>query len=370
MTGASPLVDRAGRVREGEELDAAKVDAFLKARIPGLEGSPEIGQFARGASNLTYLLRYPGRDLVLRRPPFGHKAKGAHDMLREARVMRALAPAYPVVPEVLAVGDDPSVMGCDFFVMERIAGIIPRQELPAGLGLDAARTRRLCLNVIDKLVELHSIDPAAPLCLGRGAGSEGPSTLLSLGKGEGYVERQVTGWSRRYRDARTDDVPDFEAVMAWLAANRPAREVAIRAIHGDFRFDNVVLDAADPLRVIGVLDWEMATLGDPLMDLGNSLAYWVEAGDDEYFRATRRQPTNAPGMLTRDEVVARYAARTGLPVANFGFYLTFGLFRVAVIVQQIWRRYRDGATKDPQFAAFGPLVTYLDMRCRRQIDGA
>jgi aminoglycoside phosphotransferase (APT) family kinase protein len=153
--------------------------------------------------------------------------------------------------------------------------------------------------------------------------------------------------------------------MAWLAAKRPAREVAIRVIHGDFRFDNVVLDPADPFRVIGVLDWEMATLGDPLMDLGNSLAYWVEAGDDEYFRATRRQPTNAPGMLARDEVVAHYAARTGFPVAGFGFYLVFGLFRLAVIVQQIWRRYRDGATRDPQFAQFGPLVNYLDRRCRR-----
>ncbi len=204
--------------------------------------------------------------------------------------------------------------------------------------------------MIDKLVELHSIDP---------------SSLPSLGKGEGYVERQVTGWSKRFRDARTDDVPDFEAVMAWLAANRPAREVAIRVIHGDYRFDNVVLDPADPLRVIGVLDWEMATLGDPLMDLGNSLAYWVEAGDDEYFRATRRQPTNAPGMLTRDEVVAHYGERTGLPVADFGFYLVFGIFRLAVIVQQIWRRYRDGATRDPQFAQFGPLVGYLDRRCRR-----
>jgi len=357
MTDHSALVDRAGRVREGEELDVARVDAFLKARVPGLEGLPEIGQFARGASNLTYLLRYPGRELVLRRPPFGHKAKGAHDMLREARVMTALKPVYPVVPAVLATCDDPAVMGCDFYVMERIAGIIPRQDLPAGLGFGEAETRKLCVNVIDKLVELHAIDP-------RAAG------LSELGKGEGYVQRQVEGWSRRFRDARTDDVSDFEAVMDWLAANRPAREAAIRVIHGDFRFDNVVLDAADPLRVIGVLDWEMATLGDPLMDLGNSLAYWVQADDDEYFRATRRQPTNAPGMLTRDEVVARYAARTGLPVANFGFYLIFGLFRVAVIVQQIWRRYRDGATKDPQFAAFGPLVTYLDMRCRRQIDGA
>ncbi len=170
---------------------------------------------------------------MLRRPPFGHKAKGAHDMLREARVMAALKPVYPVVPAVLATCDDPAVMGCDFYVMERIAGIIPRQDLPAGLGFGEAETRRLCVNVIDKLVELHAIDPQA-------------AGLADLGKGEGYVQRQVEGWSRRFRDARTDDVSDFEAVMAWLEAKRPARDVAIRVIHGDFRFDNVVLDPADP----------------------------------------------------------------------------------------------------------------------------
>ena len=362
MSDAALLVDRAGKCRAGEELDAAKLDAFLKARIPGLLGAPEIGQFSRGASNLTYLVRYQvpyqvpqgGRELVLRRPPFGHKAKSAHDMLREARVMAALKPVYPVVPEVLATCDDPAVLGCDFYVMERIAGIIARQDLPAGLGFGEAQTRKLCLAVIDKLVELHTIDPQA-------------AGLAGLGKGEGYVRRQVEGWSRRFRDARTEDVADFEPVMAWLAKRCPEREVAIRAIHGDFRFDNVVLDPTDPFKVIGVLDWEMATLGDPLMDLGNSLAYWVQADDDEYFRMTRRQPTNAPGMLTRAEVIAYYASRTGLPVANFDFYEVFGLFRVAVIVQQIWRRFREGHTKDPQFAAFGPLVTYLDGRCRRLV---
>jgi aminoglycoside phosphotransferase (APT) family kinase protein len=350
----SAALDAARPVREGEELDAAAVDAFLKENVPGLEGPPALSQFPGGASNLTYLVRYAGRDLVLRRPPFGHKAKGAHDMLREARVLAALRPHYPAAPEVLATCDDPAVMGCDFFVMARIAGVIPRRDLPQDLGLDAAGTRALCLAVIDRLVELHAIDPVA-------------AGLAGLGKGEGYVERQVAGWSRRFRDSRTDDVPDFEPVMAWLAAHRPATEVAIRVIHGDFRFDNVVLDPANPLDVIGVLDWEMATLGDPLMDLGNSLAYWVQADDDDFFRATRRQPTDAPGMLTRAEVVARYAERTGLAVGRFDFYEIFGLFRVAVIVQQIWRRFREGHTKDPQFAGFGPLVAYLEGRCRRLI---
>jgi aminoglycoside phosphotransferase (APT) family kinase protein len=354
MRAGEALLDQAGRVRSGEELDAAAVDAFLKPRVPGLEGVPVIAQFPGGASNLTYLVSYPGRDLVLRRPPFGHKAKGAHDMGREAKVMALLKPSYPCVPAVLAVCDDPAVMGCAFYVMERIAGIIPRQDLPAGLGLDAAQTRRLCLAVIDKLVELHRIDPQA-------------AGLAAIGRGEGYVQRQVEGWCGRYRAARTDDAADFEAVMAWLAEKRPAAEVAIRVIHNDFRFDNVVLDPADPFRVIGVLDWEMATLGDPLMDLGNSLAYWVEAGDDEYLRMTRRQPTDAPGMLTRAQVIGYYAGRTGFSVDNFDFYAIFGLFRLAVIAQQIYRRYRDGHARDPQFASFGAIVNYLGERCGRLI---
>ncbi len=354
MTSPASLLDVPGAVRGGEELDGAKVDAFLKSAIPGLAGAPTIAQFPGGASNLTYLVSYPGRDLVLRRPPFGHKAKSAHDMLREAKVMRLLRPHYPVVPAVLATCDDPAVMGCDFYVMERIAGIIPRQDLPEGLGLDAPQTRRLCLAVLDKLVELHAIDPAA-------------AGLAEIGRGEGYVQRQVEGWCGRFVASRTDDVRDFSAVMGWLQARRPAKEVAIRVIHNDFRFDNVVLDPADPFRVIGVLDWEMATLGDPLMDLGNALAYWVQPDDDEYFRLTRRQPTDAPGMLSRAEVIEYYAQRTGLPVQNFDFYMIFGIFRLAVIAQQIYKRHREGHAANPLFASFGPLVNYLEQRCTRRI---
>lgn len=353
------LLDKAGRVREGEELDIARVDAFLKRNMAGdgLGGEPQVRQFPGGASNLTYLLSYPGRDVILRRPPFGHKAKSAHDMLREARVMQALKPVYPYVPEVLAICDEQDVMGCDFFVMERIAGIIPRQDLPAGLSLSKAETRELCLSVIDRLIELHDIDPSA-------------SGLESLGRGEGYVRRQIEGWSDRYRKARTPDAADFETVMGWLEAHMPAGESAIRVIHNDFRFDNVVLDPAAPSRVIGVLDWEMATLGDPLMDLGNSLAYWVQADDDPAFLAMRRQPTHLPGMLTRDEVVAYYAGRTGLKAQDMRFYLVYGLFRLAVIVQQIYYRYAQRQTKNEQFAGFGKVARYLEKRCLAVLDAA
>lgn len=345
------LLDKPGRVRKGEDLDLGAVDAFLKGVDAALDGEPEVGQFAGGASNLTYLLRYPGRDLILRRPPFGARAKGAHDMVREAEVQRALAPVYPYVPKVVAVCRDPAVLGCEFYVMERIAGIIPRRDLPPGLTLGVADTRRLCLNVIDKLIELHQVDPAAP-------------GLAQLGKGEGYVKRQVEGWQERFRRARTEDVSDFAAVMAWLSERMPAAEVAIRVIHNDFRFDNVVLDPADPLKVIGVLDWEMATLGDPLMDLGGALAYWIEAGDEPEFQALCRQPTHLPGMLTRDEVVAYYGERTGYRVDDFAFHMVFGLFRLAVIAQQIYQRYTQGNAANPQFATFGALVGVLERRCR------
>ncbi|MEW9898150.1 phosphotransferase family protein [Chitinivorax sp. PXF-14] len=348
------LIDQAVAVRAGEELDATAVDAFIKRHASGLDGAPEITQFPGGASNLTYLVRYANRDLILRRPPFGHRAKSAHDMAREARIMAALKPVYRYVPDVVAFCEDQSVMGCDFYVMDRIKGIIPRQNLPKGLALNEEDTRKLCLNVIDKMIELHQVDY-------KQAG------LDHLGKGEGYVARQIDGWSERFRQARTEDVGDFEAVMAWLKAKQPAKDVATCLIHNDYRFDNVVLNPDNPFEVIGVLDWEMATLGDPLMDLGNTLAYWVQADDDPIFQQMRRQPTNAPGMLTRQEVIDYYGEKTGYHVDNFDFYAIYGLFRLAVIVQQIYRRYQEGQAKNPQFAMFGGIANYLEQRCQRLI---
>ncbi|MDI1302681.1 MAG: phosphotransferase family protein [bacterium] len=343
------LIDEARKVRAGEELDVAVVDRYLKAHLPDLQGTPEILQFAGGASNLTYLVKYENRELILRRPPFGKKAKGAHDMMREARIMQALKPVYPYVPEVLALCEDETVMGCDFYVMQRLVGVIPRQNFPEELLLTPDKTRALCQGVIDKLIELHKVDVHA-------------AGLDYLGKGQGYVARQVSGWSERYRNARTDDVKDFEEVMAWLEAKKPATEVAITLIHNDFRFDNVVLDPKD-LHVIGVLDWEMATLGDPLMDLGGALAYWVQTDDDPVFQMMRRQPTNAAGMMSRAEVVSYYGEKTGFKVANFDFYMVFGLFRLAGIAQQIWYRYYNGQTTNPSFAQFGTMVNYLEKRC-------
>ncbi|MBK7271654.1 MAG: phosphotransferase family protein [Actinomycetales bacterium] len=359
-SGAGP--SGAGPVRDEDAFDVPRVASWLRENATdarGLDGIPEVGQFGGGASNLTYLLRYAasptapaGRDLVLRRPPAGTKAKGAHDMRREHDLQAALAPVFPLVPRMVACCQDHEVLGSDFYVMERVAGIILRRNLPAELGLDADTTRRLCVAAVDTLADLHAVDVEA-------------AGLAGLGRGPGYVGRQVAGWSERYRKARTPDVPDAEAVMAWLAAEQPP-DVATVLIHNDFRFDNLVLDPTDPTRIVGVLDWELATVGDPLMDLGSALAYWVQADDDLVMQRMRRQPTHAPGMLTRAEVVERYTERAGLVVSpeQWRFYEVFGLFRLAVIAQQIYYRFVHGQTSNPAFAEFGAAVAYLDYRSR------
>lgn len=348
MTTAS---DAGGAVRRGEELDLAAIEAWLRAEGFDLDGDAEVTQFSGGASNWTYRLKYANRDLILRRPPAGTKARGAHDMAREFAVQQALKPHYPAVPAMLALCRDAGVIGSDFYVMERIDGLIPRAHLPRGVNLDAAQTRQLCLNVIDKLIELHQVDY-------RAAGME------TLGRGAGYCKRQVEGWGERYLKARTWNVPSFARVRDWLRANTPD-DSATCVIHNDWRFDNVILAPDDPTRVIGVLDWEMATLGDPLMDLGSALAYWVQANDGFLMRSTRRQPTHLPGMLTRREVVEYYLQRSGLRPADWRFYEVFGLFRLAVIIQQIYYRYHHRQTRNPAFRRFWLLVHYFDWRCRK-----
>ena len=341
--------DREGTVRPGEELNTAAVDAWLKAQVPDLRGTPRVTQYSGGASNWTYRLAYDNCDLVLRRPPAGTKAKSAHDMGREYRVQKALRPVFPRVTEMIAYCDDASVIGAEFYVMRRLVGIIPRAKL--GVDLDARRTRALCENLVDTLVELHQVDVAA-------------AGLASLGKGPGYPRRQVEGWTDRYGRARTWNVPTFGAVTAWLAANTPA-DLGTCVVHNDFRLDNVVLSPDDPTRIIGVLDWEMATIGDPLMDLGGSLAYWIQADDDIIARTTRRQPSHLPGMLTRAELVARYCSRMKLPSDRIAFYEVFGLFRLAGIIQQIYYRYHHGQTKNPRFKYFWLITHHIDRRCRR-----
>ncbi len=348
-------------VRDEDAFDVDAVTTWLREQGTDVGAPVEVRQFAGGASNLTYSVRTPTHDLILRRPPSGQKARGAHDMGREYRIQDALKEPFGLVADMVAICDDESVIGSDFYVMQRIDGIIPRRDLPPGVDLDEAAVRRLCTGALDVLISLHRIEPDSSADL--------RALVAELGKGTGYVRRQVEGWSTRFRNARTEDVGDYEAVMAWLAEHQP-EDVGNCVIHNDFRFDNLVLDREDPTRVVGVLDWEMATLGDPLMDLGGTMAYWVQDDDDEFFRQFRRQPTHLPGMLTREQVVRHYCDAMGYSVTpeQWRFYEVYGLFRLGVIAQQIYYRYFHGQTHNEAYARFGPAAQYLEVRCRQIID--
>jgi aminoglycoside phosphotransferase (APT) family kinase protein len=347
---SDPSVD----VRDEDAFDVPALAAWLRENADGIpEGVPDVRQFPGGASNLTYLLQYPTRGLILRRPPAGVKARSAHDMKLEFTIQSKLAPVFGRVPEMVAFCADQDVIGSDFYVMQRLDGTILRRDLPEHLPLSDPDARTLCTHFLDVLVELHSVDPVE-------------AGLEDLGRGRGYVARQVSGWSERFRKARTDDVGDYEQVMRWLDEHQPG-DIATTVVHNDFRLDNVVLAPDDPLRIVGVLDWEMATLGDPLMDLGGALAYWVQADDEDAYLAIRRQPSHVAGMLTRREMVDYYSSRTGCTVTpeEWRFYEVFGLFRLGVICQQIWYRYFHGQTHNEAYAVFGPAVGYLEQRCRR-----
>ncbi len=325
-------------VRDEDSFDISAVHAWLQTQISGLDSIPEVAQFRSGASNLTYLLSYPMRELVLRRPPIGTKAASAHDMKREFFIQRKIRPHFPLAPEVFALCEDHLILGSDFYVMERIVGSILRTDDH----IEQDQARVIASAVIDALVDLHHIDPSA---------------LAELNKGCGYVKRQVDGWSKRYRAARSGDVPDGESLMAWLDKNQPA-DVALSVIHGDWRLDNMVIDLHTS-KLVGVLDWELATIGDPLMDLGSSLAYWVNSGDEPTFASLRRQPSHLPGMPTRNEFIERYLAKANWACDDFTFYEVFGLFRLSVILQQIWARYLAGQTSNPAFAQFGVAVNVM-----------
>ncbi len=349
------VTDKPTKVRQGEELDLKVIERFLKDNIPGLSGELLVEQFPSGYSNLTYLIQVGGTELVLRRPPFGRKAKTAHDMGREYRILKALNPVFPYCAKPLAYTEDESVMGCPFYVMERIQGIILRKNLPKGLEFTPDQMRSLCENLLDVHHKLHSIDYKT-------IGLEG------FGKPEGYVKRQVEGWSERYRAARTPDAPAFETVMQWLHDRMPPDFPKPAVIHNDYKFDNVVLDPDNPLKIVGVLDWEMATIGDPLMDLGCSLGYWVQSDDPPNFQAAGTLPTNLPGALTRDELVKRYAEKAGITINDFSFYLCFGVFRLAVIAQQIYYRFYHGQTKDERFKLLIVAVHILEEQANRTME--
>ena len=333
-----------GPERAGEALPREALAAWLGTALPELGPLTAVAQFPGGFSNLTYLLTTARGEAVLRRPPMGAPAGPAHDMPREARILGALALRGVPAPRPLAVCEDPAVLGASFYVMERVPGLILRGATPPPT-FTPATFAALSHAFVDALVAIHGATPADP-------------AIACLGKPMGYVARQVEGWTERWQRARTDDVPAMEALAAWLAAAQPA-EVGACLVHNDYKYDNLVLDPADPTRIVAVLDWEMATVGDPLLDVGTALGYWVEAGDHPAFRALGLGMTALPGNLTRAELWARYLARSGRASRPMAFYHAFGLFKIAVIAQQIYARYRKGLTTDARFARLGEAVTLL-----------
>ena len=339
--------------RSGEEIDLDRLMPWLQQHVPDISGTPSITQFSGGVSNWTYRLQFPTKDIILRRAPTGKKAAGAHNMPREYKIQKRLKPFFHYVPKMIAVCDDPSVLGSTFYLMERIDGIIPRKNFPGSHTWDQDLVRKLCYSFWDTLIELHQVDPEEV-------------GLRTLGKGAGYIERQITGWNKRYADATTWNVPSGKKVMQWLEQNIPTED-RLCLIHNDFRLDNVVLNPNERSEIIGVLDWELATIGDPLMDLGCSMAYWVEAEDDFFIKSMRRQPSNVPGMLTRKEVITYYSQKTGKNIDDFRFYRVYGLFRLAGIIQQIYYRYSMGYTKNKAFKSFWMLSFYLVKTCENII---
>jgi aminoglycoside phosphotransferase (APT) family kinase protein len=338
-------IDQPRPVRSDEEIDLAHLEPYLRAQLSHLSGEISIEQFPAGYSNLTFLLRFGPNELVLRRPPYGNRVRTAHDMGREYRVLSRLSTVYPLAPQPCLFCEDENVLGAPFYLMECRRGVILRSALPPGLQLDAATMSGLSESFIDHLAALHALDY-------RGAG------LGELGKPEGYVERQVLGWTKRYVNAKTDEIPAMEQLAEWLASSMPDDSGA-SLIHNDYKYDNLVLAPDDLTSIIAVLDWEMATIGDPLMDLGSTLGYWVDATDPQSLRELAFGPTNLPGNLTRAQLVSRYEQATGRPVVNVLFYYTYGLFKLAVIVQQIYARYVKGLTKDARFAQLDRTVDAL-----------
>ncbi|MGB1249497.1 MAG: phosphotransferase family protein [Candidatus Promineifilaceae bacterium] len=332
----SKWIDKPKTIREGEEFDTSRLEAFLKEHVPSLSGELTVEQFPSGFSNLTYFLKMGDTEMVMRRPPFGANVKSAHDMNREYTILSNLNPVFDKAPKPLVYTTDESIIGAEFYVMERVRGVILRPRMPKAMIPEPPLMRQVSESLVDALAELHHIDLKA-------AGMD------KFGKPQGYVERQVSGWTRRYMRAKTDEVPDMEKAATWLADHLPA-ETGATLIHNDFKYDNFVLDSNDWSKIIAILDWEMATVGDPLMDLGTSLSYWVEANDPPAVQALGLSPTQHPGNLTRDEVVQRYAEKSGRNVDNVAFYYAYGAFKLGGVVQQIYYRWKMGHTKDPRFA--------------------
>jgi aminoglycoside phosphotransferase (APT) family kinase protein len=335
-------------VRQGEELDRAALADYLNKNLPEGAAGIEVEQFPNGHSNLVYLVRTDRREYVLRRPPLGPVAPKAHDMAREYRVLHAVNPHFPEAPQVFLLCEDPSVIGSTFFLMERRRGVVIRDSIPRELAAIPEYPRLVSEAFIDCLVRLHSLDVSAP-------------GLSSLGKPEGFVERQVRGWAERWNRAKTEEISDMDRIMRWLSDHLPPScPNGATLVHNDYKLDNVMLRPSGD-RVEAVLDWEMTTIGDPLADLGLTMCYWTwasVAADDDPNPATP-EVTSQPGWYTRDQFLERYAERTGRDITHIRYHEVLGLFKLAVILQQIYYRFHLGQTQDERFRAFDRRVRGL-----------
>jgi aminoglycoside phosphotransferase (APT) family kinase protein len=339
-------VDSPAVIRADQTVDLARLSSYLQSHIPGLTGEIELSQFPSGHSNLTYLIKAGWRELVLKCEPLGSKAKSAHDMGREFRILSRLHNPYPYAPEAVHFCEDDSIIGGKFCVMQRLTGVIVRRDYPENSGVTLDQIRLQFTGLIDALARLHSLDVSNV-------------GLADFGRPQGYRKRQVDGWSKRLSDAKTEDMADFQEVTSWLAEQLPTYPEEEAIVHNDFKMDNLVWDPVDITRLIGVLDWEMATVGDPLIDLACTMSFWAEEDDPVQFRSIRGMPSARPGMLTRRQAIDRYTALTRRSVDRADFYLCFGFFRRAVIEQQKYFRYLRAETQDSRFSRLDEVVRIL-----------
>jgi aminoglycoside phosphotransferase (APT) family kinase protein len=339
-------------VRASEQLDWDALAAYARPKLAAVfgdrfdESAPlTVEQFHGGHSNLTYLLRFGGQEFVMRRPPFGPLALKAHDMAREYRVLEAVHTVFPPAPRSFVLCEDQGIIGSIFYIMERRHGLVVRFDEPPELANRPAERHRVSEAMVAALATLHNVDISAP-------------NLSSLGKPAGFVARQVSGWGERWQRSRTSNLPEMDMLAAWLTAHLPTDPARPTLVHGDFKLDNVMLDAGDPGRIVGVFDWEMCAIGDPLIDLGILLCYWVHTATPSR-RDALTSVTNRPGWFTREEILERYAAQTNLKLTNIRFYEVFAIFKLTVVLQQIFFRYHQGQTDDPRFATLDERVEWL-----------
>ncbi len=336
-------------IRAGEELNEEALADYLRQHLPAeliADQEMTLEQFPGGHSNLTYCVKFGAHEFVLRRPPVGPVAPTAHDMPREFRMLAAIYPVFPLAPKPYVLCEDTSVIGVPFYLMERRRGLVVRRDFPPGVGTDLSWRRRVSESLIDALADLHSIDLEK-------------HNLTHLGKPAGFVARQVKGWSDRWQRAKTSEVPEMDSLVQWLKDRMPPEATRPTLLHNDYKLDNVMLDANDPTRLVAILDWEMCALGDPLVDLGLLLCYWSQKGDSEARREAISSLTVLPGWLSRAELIERYAERSGSNVSNIVYYEVLALFKLTVVLQQIYYRYHVGQTHDERFVDFGKRVAGL-----------